>query len=887
MPWMASWKTINEWLRWDRRKILHRCVWCLILGWLVVWGGYGVQAAKPRSFGFKHKPPEFTPPDRPLSLWAQAINNDDLENVYLYYRVVGEGNYRFLLMKLFSGDQYRVILPATAVRKPALEYYMLGVDVSQRRHYLFGHPTKPHRVSVRRPVRNPSGQDPESDPALSSGGRPSSSSTVTEDEELVYSASRREQQVQKAPAVVTVITASDIEAAGWRSVLEILRYVVGMSINDNGHWADIGMRGLNPRVSYGDKLLILLDGHSMSWRQFNRNYLNPSWVTVDNIKRIEIIRGPGSTLWGANALSGVINIITKTAQSLQGVEAIGGLAALSQSYFFTVQGGQELPHGIRFRASFSLHRDNRSPILAPIAEFLRLTDGDYQLLNQKNPTRAYDRTRYIPQGDETFSQNFYAWLSWRGLSISFHQSRFDPQAPLSTFSELGGDDSRFVTDRYFTKISWATTLGSWGTLLLWTSFDHYAFAQGTVYEDKPLDPNKRSLVKMAARDARFEMGAQLSAQILPYLSLATGVDFEYLDLIRWHFPEVWAQNQLPIPQFSNIHFSAFLQVQANIKKYVEFTLGGRFDYDQRYGAVFTPRAAATFLPGLGFFLKTLYGNAFQAPSFHDLYYYRANAFYGNPSLKPESVHTMELQIGWSKKKLITVSLNGYLSLFQNVIAYAPKKAGEPLTIPTAFPQTQQPAANVTYQQKANTTEWWLYGGELEIRITPIRGLQIYGGFGVFFGHYIDPETQKPVDLQYTARWSGNLLASYRFKTGPLSWLVSMGAVVTGPKPVPPTALAQSDGLLPFSTPQGRPIYVPYWTNNPKNASQDGIPFDPTLEAPTYVRAYLTVQLLRILRHFDLILRLDNLFNLDLYDASNLFLYPQKKIDLMVFLRVKY
>lgn len=861
-----------------------------------------LKAATPKSLGFSHKPPSSAIPGKPLRLQAQATNNDDLENVYLYYRRAGASTYRFLTMRLFSGDRYEATVPGSAVKQPALEYYIVGIDISRKTVYLHASPLKPHMLVVRKPAAKPTNSNtsggnnsstsnklpPNPSSGSSSNSSSSSSGTsnepvVSRDEELVYSASRREQRVQTAPAIVTVLTEADIQAGGWRTVLEMLRYVVGMSVNHNGHWAEIGMRGLNPRVSYGDKLLILLDGHNMSWRQFNRNYLNPSWVSIDNIKRIEIIRGPGSSMWGANAISGVINIVTKTAQSLRGVEATGGFGARSQTYFFTVQGGQELGHGIRFRASFSLHRENRSPILAPILEFLRLSDTDYQKLNTKHPNRAYDRVRYIPQGDEFYAQTFYAWLTWKGLSLSFHQSRYDPHAPMSTFSQLGGDDSRFVTDRYFAKLSWVQSLSSWGTLLLWATFDHYEFARGTVYENNPLDPNGRSLVKMSARDARFETGAQLTAQILPFLSLSTGVEFEYLDLIRWHFPEVWAQNNLPAPQFSNIHFSAFLQLQANIKKIVEFTAGGRLDYDQRYNVVFTPRLAATFTPGLGFFLKTLYGNAFKAPSFHDLFYYRAGAFYGNPSVRPESVHTIELQVGWSKSRLLTVSLNGYLSLFQNVIAYEPTTE---LKNPEAFPSSQRPAAGSTFQQKNNTSELTLYGGELEFRLYPIKGLQILGGFGVYLGHR-GGLTSPDGGLEYTARWSGNLLASYRFKTGPVNWLVSLGAVLTGPKPVPATAQNESQGLLPFTTSQGRPIFNPYWTNNAATAEREGIPFDPTLETPMYVRAYMTVQFLRLLKHFDIILRLDNLFNLDLYDASNRYLYPQKKIDLMVFLRVRY
>ncbi len=856
-------------------------IFCLLLVLL----SSPAQAASLNPFKFQHTPPTTVAQGRSLTLIAKAENNDDLEDVYLYYRQPKWKRYRFLKMQLFGGDRYRVTLPIQVIIQPAIEYYIVGSDVSNKTHFLFASSTHPHRVQVKYPTspqRSSGGLSRKEIASTSSRSKP----IVTRDEELVYSASRREQRVQTAPAVVTVITEGEIQAGGYRTVLELLRYVVGMSINNNGHWADIGMRGLNPRVGYGDKLLILLDGHNMSWRQFNRNYLNPSWVSVDNIKRIEIIRGPGSAMWGANAISGVINIITKTASSLNGIEFSGGLGTLSKTYFLTLQGGQELYRGLRFRASFSLHRENRSPILAPIREFLLLNDSDYRYLNNNTTTgKSYDRTRYVPKGDEYFAQTFYAWLTWRGVSLSFHQSRYDPSAPLSTFSKIGGDDSRFVTDRYFTKLSWTTALSTWGTMLLWASFDHYQFAQGTAYEANPFDAKARSLVKMNARDARFETGAQFSAMLFPFLTLSTGLDFEYIDLIRWNFPQVLIQNKLPIPQFTNFHFSAFAQAQLSIQKIVEFTAGGRLDYDQRYGLVFTPRLAATFTPGHGLYLKALYGNAFKAPSFNDLYYFRANAFYGNPTLRPESVNTMELQVGWSKRRRISVSLNGYLSLFENVIAYATREKDQTITAPNAFPRSQLPNGSDSYQQKDNTSALTLYGGELEFRVYPIKGLQIHGGFGVFFGH-IGTLTKPKGELTYTARWSGNLTASYRFQTGPLRWLVSMGGVFVGPKPVPATAFKESNGQFATNT-QGKPIYLPYWTNDPTAAARKGIPLDPTTSTPTYIRTFMTVQLLQLLRHIDIIVRLDNFLNLDLYDAGRDFLYPQKKLDLMLHLRIKY
>lgn len=840
-------------------------------------------SAKKNPFKFVHLAPSAVAPNRALQIKGKATENDELDAVQIFYRTTGKKKYSMRELRLSSGIFYTVTLPGTQIQKPALEYYIIGIDADKKIHPLYGSARQPHRVSVRSLPRRKS--------APSTTLKLNDSTSDASDEELIYSASRREQRIQNAPSVVTVITASDIKSNGWRTVLEILRYVVGVHIDDNGHWANFGIRGVNPRLGYGEKMIILLDGHNMSWRQFNRNYLNPSWVTVDNIKRIEIIRGPGSSLWGANAISGVINIITKTAHDLKGFQAVGGGSPLSQTFFMTLQGGQDLGHGLIFRASASVHRQNRSPVLAPIKEFLALKASDYERLNKKNPGTTYKPYRHIEQGDEYFAQQLYMRLSWKGVSASFHQSRYDPHAPLSTFSQLGGSDSRFVTDRYISMLSWALPLSTWGTLLTYASFDYYTFARGTAYESNPfaVDRKQRALIKMSARDARFELGTQFSAQLHTSdvwgLSLSTGLDYEFLDLIRWHFPEVWEQNKLKTPQFQNHHFSAFLQVQASLFRKIHLTLGGRFDYDEVYGAVFTPRAALVFTPGRGFYTKLLYGNAFKAPSYHDLYYFRKNAFYGNRTLKPESVQTFEVQVGWQKSRLLSISVNGYLSLFRDLIGYRPRQKTDPIIEREGFPSTQLPDGSKDYKQKGNISNLTTFGGELEMRMYLVKGLSVLGSFGLFFGHQGTLDSVKG-PLYYSPQWQGNLAASYRFKAGPVGLSFALGAQLTGPKAVPAKSFNPVNSRFPTGL-NGERIGVPSWTNSQTEANQRGVPFDPTLESPLSVRTYLTVQVTDIVKHFDVALRLTNLLNRDNYDANDLLLYPQEKFNMMIWVKTKY
>lgn len=141
----------------------------------------------------------------------------------------------------------------------------------------------------------------------------------------VYSASKHSQKASETPAAISVITQDDIRRSNMTSIPEMLRMVPGLDvaqINAN-QWA-VGARGFNDL--YANKLLVMMDGRSVYTPLFSGVY----WDTIDyvlpDLDRIEVIRGPGATLWGANAVDGVINITTKTARDTQGllVDGMGG-----------------------------------------------------------------------------------------------------------------------------------------------------------------------------------------------------------------------------------------------------------------------------------------------------------------------------------------------------------------------------------------------------------------------------------------------------------------------------------------------------------------------------------------------------------------------------------
>jgi iron complex outermembrane receptor protein len=155
----------------------------------------------------------------------------------------------------------------------------------------------------------------------------------------VTSVSKNSQRLSSTAASVFVITAEDIRRSGITVLPELLRLAPGVQVSrlSSGSWA-VGIRGFNDE--YSNKRLVLVNGRSV----YNEFYAGVFWDTlnipVDNIEPIEVIRGPGAAMWGTNAVNGVINIITKSAKSTQGLTISGGGGSQANSTADVRYGGE-------------------------------------------------------------------------------------------------------------------------------------------------------------------------------------------------------------------------------------------------------------------------------------------------------------------------------------------------------------------------------------------------------------------------------------------------------------------------------------------------------------------------------------------------------------------
>jgi iron complex outermembrane recepter protein len=163
----------------------------------------------------------------------------------------------------------------------------------------------------------------------------------------VSTVSKKQQKISQVAAAVFVITQEDIQRSGANNIPDLLRMVPGVQVAqiNSSAWA-ISIRGLND--SFANELLVLVDGRSVYDPSFGGVFWDALDVPLEDIAQIEVIRGPGGSVWGANAVNGVINIVTKKARDTKGGLVVGGGGGVSRE-FSTLQYGGEVGKSLDYR----------------------------------------------------------------------------------------------------------------------------------------------------------------------------------------------------------------------------------------------------------------------------------------------------------------------------------------------------------------------------------------------------------------------------------------------------------------------------------------------------------------------------------------------------------
>ncbi len=157
----------------------------------------------------------------------------------------------------------------------------------------------------------------------------------------ISAVSKYEQTMGEAPASVTILTSEDFERYGWRTLDEALQTVRGMYISNDRNYAYLGARGFGRPSDYNNRVVLLINGHMNNEDFYNSASIGPSLgMNVDAIERVEIVRGPGSTLYGAEAIFAVVDVVTKDAATIDGLRLAAEGGALGRTSLSGIYGGR-------------------------------------------------------------------------------------------------------------------------------------------------------------------------------------------------------------------------------------------------------------------------------------------------------------------------------------------------------------------------------------------------------------------------------------------------------------------------------------------------------------------------------------------------------------------
>lgn len=471
--------------------------------------------------------------------------------------------------------------------------------------------------------------------------------------QVVVTASKMEEHVDKTIATTTVITQNDIQQIGARNLLDVLRLVPGIGITQTQMgWREIEVRGVKTLVS--EKVQIMLNGHPLD---HNLQNAGSTWVyddlPVDTIKRMEVVRGPGSALYGANAFLAVINIITQNAKDLNGVQTSAGWGSFDTQQY-RASWGKQFDNTAEAALHFNFTDTNgiNSPIPADSASI--------QGLNSNAPGRSQ-----LTEGRYDLEwQLGYQDFKLDGRYINKRAGTF-----FGTASILSDNRTQQDLNDYFLRLS--RTWKIQDNFTIDSQIFHDFYSADNIWQIAPAQ-----FIRNGLQDTRTGGEIQANYHINDTQTLIGG--FSYAEEQQGNLiNQSGADPQHLMPALSvteerrRQRWGVYIEDVWDPFKSVRLNLGARYDRYNDFGGTFNPRMGFNWEFIKNYSLKFSYGTAYRAPAFGELGSANNPVLLGNPMLKPEEVKTFETGIVAHPVKGLTAQATYYHSAINRIISPVP------------------------------------------------------------------------------------------------------------------------------------------------------------------------------------------------------------------------
>jgi iron complex outermembrane receptor protein len=436
----------------------------------------------------------------------------------------------------------------------------------------------------------------------------------------VFGASDRLQPVTEVPSSVSIITSADIARHGYRTLADILRGVRGFYVTDDRNYSYLGARGFNRAGDYNTRVLLLVNGHRVNDNVYDQANIGAEFlIDAAMFDRVEIIRGPASSLYGTNSLFATVNVITRTGASLNGGSIDVDTGTLG-TQLVRGSSGRRFRNGLDLALSGTHERSSgMAPLYLPEFDTAGNNGGLAENLDREHATHLYGR---LDLKNLTVTSGF-AWRNKLVPTASF-ETVFNSHEPAEQ-----------TTDRRMTVLSQYRSAVGRTRVTTEAAMDYFRYDGVYPYAGDTADE------PVAAFRDGFS-GLRWTVRSVANRSMRGGQTLTFGgELVDNVNQNQWGGYAFPssdnfILDQSSRSVAAYVQDEIKLQPWLFVNGGLRHDRFAKFSRT-TPRGAVIVMPSSNHSLKYLYGQAFRAPNAYELYYYHD----ASDSLRAESIGTHE------------------------------------------------------------------------------------------------------------------------------------------------------------------------------------------------------------------------------------------------------
>ncbi len=494
----------------------------------------------------------------------------------------------------------------------------------------------------------------------------------------VVSANKISQTISEAPALITVISAEQIKQRGYTNLAMILNSLPGIYILDDYLQFNAGIRGINSGMeSWSRVFKLMIDNQPVAFRSTAENWLGTELIPISAIERVEVVRGPVSTIYGANAFLGVVNIITKKGDDQNGLIVNLGTTVIENKLGFNSEFSLAKKIGkIDFLVSYAKNRINKAGI------------NIINMQGNKIYTNKLSSENDIDNSQSIFSKISVDLNKYGIVSFSFSRQSLDNNAQFQNWSVLS-DSNRIVINNTFAKLKYSNTNSKKnivGNISMVYSFGAPDRKQ-KMFVKNNLNPQGYYLKRDVGFES-FDLVGDLSYIFKSGSAVTIGYDHtvDFHNLQTYYEKDIHGNFILPLQSkmygdttFVNTGIYALATIYPFKKVNVEMIngvslIGGiRFDKQNLYGNNISYRLGIVMPVKSNLYFKILYGNSYKEPASVQLY---TNAIYtngiiGNDNLKPEKAETYEFITGLIFNDKFSLTLSPFISKIKDKVEIIP------------------------------------------------------------------------------------------------------------------------------------------------------------------------------------------------------------------------